>query len=131
MWEEFKKIDPTVARADTTFVKLHKKERIMNFIKAHCVERHYMFSVKKCLSDECKVCTPPRLPIDVFKSLHHLPDPQPRGSDHYDDFESLYGTETSEVYRPSLQSKRIKGHDVPFSPSTQHAKKFRNCHKLH
>ena len=62
------------------------------------------------------------MPIDVFKSLHHLPDLQPRGSDHYNDFESLYGTDTSEVHRPSLQSKRIKGHDVPFSPSTQHAK---------
>ena len=111
-----KDIDPTVTRDDTTFAKLHKKELIMNFLKSNCVERHYMFSVKKCLS----FCAPPRLPMDVFNTLHHLPDPQPRGSDYFDNFDSLYVTKTTEVHRSSLQSKRI--YDVPFSPSTKRAK---------
>lgn len=67
------------------------------------------------------MCGPPRLPLEIFKGLHHLPDPVPRG-DHYDDFDSLYGIETTEKHRPSLHTKKMKGHGMPFSPSTQTAR---------
>ena len=60
--------------------------------------------------------------MEVFKELHHLPDPVPCG-DHFKEFESVYGTETSEEHRPSLKNTtKIKGHGMPFSPTTQTAK---------
>lgn len=49
--------------------------------RSHCNERRYMFSVKKCKSEGCAICRPPRLPPHIFQTLRHLPDPQPRGSD--------------------------------------------------
>lgn len=64
----------------------------------------------------------PRLPVEQFKKLHHLPDPVP-GGEHYDDFESLYGTETIEDHRPLLKAApKVKCHGMPFNPSTQRAK---------
>ena len=57
-----------------------------------------MFSVKKSKTSSC-VCKPPRLPVDVFDLLFHLPDPIPDG-EHYKDFKSLYGkVETTEEHR--------------------------------
>lgn len=49
---------------------------IQDFIKKHWLERHYMFSVKRCGEDDC-VCGRPRLPKEIFNELHHLPDPAP------------------------------------------------------
>lgn len=121
IWKELMVIDASVKRDETTQVKLKNKTALMDFMKSHCLERHYMFSVKKCGSMDCSVCGPPRLPLDIFETLNHLPDPVPRG-DHYDDFESLYGTETSEIHRPSYNPQKVKGHNIPFSPSIQRAK---------
>ena len=42
------------------------------FMNKHCVERHYMFSIKKCGDVDC-ICGPIRLP-SIFEQLHHLPD---------------------------------------------------------
>ena len=79
-----------------------------------------MFSVKKCL--DCQVSNPPRLPMVVFRQLHDLPDPLPHG-EHYDDFDSVYETETTEVHRPSLSFQKLyKGHGMPLDPSAQTAK---------
>ena len=82
-----------------------------------------MFSVKKCGLQSCQCCKQPRLPTEVFSTLHHLPDPtpQPQG-EKYLDFESLYGTDTSEKYRPSLTQYEQKSHGMPFSPSAQFAR---------
>ena len=66
-----------------------------------------MFSIKKCKTSSC-VCKPPRLPVDVFDSFFHLPDPIPDG-EHYKDFKSLYGkVETTEEHRPSLKEVENK-----------------------
>ena len=82
-----------------------------------------MFSIKKCGAESCKWCKKPKLPDDVFSQLHHLPDPVPGSQDdHYQDFESLYGSNTSEKFRPSLLQQEEKGHGMPFSPSAQYAK---------
>lgn len=80
-----------------------------------------MFSVKKCGSDSCLWCQKPRLPGEIFQTLHHLPDPTPQG-EKYLDFKSLYGTDTSEIFRPSLSQSEQRGHGMPFSPSAQYAK---------
>ena len=134
IWEELRVIDATVTRDDTTQVKLKNKSALMNFMKTHCLERHYMFSVKKCGLEDCHVCRSPRLTPEHFQTLNHLPDPVPRG-DHYEAFETLYGTETKEIYRPSFNPQKVKGHNVPFSPSIHRAKmaniviQCEECHK--
>ena len=95
IWEELRVIDATVTRDDTTQIKLKNKSALMNFMKTHCLERHYMFSVKKCGLEDCHVCRSPRLTPEHFQTLNHLPDPVPRG-DHFEAFETLYGAETKE-----------------------------------
>ena len=121
IWEELRVIDATITRDDTTQIKLKNKSALMNFMKTHCLERHYMFSVKKCGLEDCHVCSSPRLTPEIFQTLNHLPDPVPRG-DHYEAFETLYGTETEEIHRPSFNPQKVKGHNVPFSPSIHRAK---------
>ena len=49
---------------------------------------------------------PPRLPDDIFEGMSFLPDPEPQDGDKYKTFSDLYGQETSEKYRPSLNKKR-------------------------
>ena len=46
IWEELRVIDATITRDDTTQIKLKNKSALMNFMWTHCLERHYMFSVK-------------------------------------------------------------------------------------
>ena len=81
-----------------------------------------VFSVMKCADISCLVCKAPRLPEDVFQSLHHVPDPVPNG-DHYKDFAALYGTETSEQHKPSSKDNSgTKSHGMQFAPNAQYAK---------
>ena len=121
LFSELAKIDPSVIKTDTTTKKIAGHPKIINFIKSHCVQRNYMFSVKKCELSECLVCDVPRLPPDVFAKLSHLPDPIPDG-DHYKKFDDVYGTLTSEVHMPSLKEKIAKGHGLDYSPTGQTAK---------
>ena len=80
-----------------------------------------MFTVKKCDDISCPVSLPPRLSNEVFSPLSHLLDPVPNG-DHYQTFEELNGSVTTESHLPSLREKEAKGHKIPFSPSAQTAK---------
>lgn len=57
MWDELKVIDPSVSRDDTALAKLKDKKALMHFLKSHCLEHHYMFSVNKCLVVDCAVCS--------------------------------------------------------------------------
>ncbi|KAH3848466.1 hypothetical protein DPMN_090831 [Dreissena polymorpha] len=63
------------------------------------------YQIKKCTSDECAYCVinPPRLPEDIFQSLHFVPDPVMRGG-QYVVFDDIYGTETDDSARPGLQN---------------------------
>lgn len=121
LWDNVRQIDSSLERKDTTKVLTKEKKELQEFMQSHCKVRHYMFSVKKCTDTNCSVCNPPRLPTDVFSTIHHLPDPIPNG-DKYKDFEEVYGTQTSENHRPSLSSPGAKTHGMPFSPSAQYAK---------
>lgn len=80
-----------------------------------------MFSAKKCGNTDCDICKPPRVPSNIFCDIHHLPDPIPE-DDKYKDFEEVYGSQTSEEYRPSLLTPGEKQHGMPFPPSLQYAK---------
>ena len=122
LWKEIHKVDETLGREDTTVKLLLPKKKLQAFFHTHCVRRRYMFSVKKCGDLSCSVCQPPRLPFDVFQSLHHIPDPVPSG-DRYKPFDSLFGTTTSEEHRPSSKDNTsVKSHGMPFSPTAQYAK---------
>ena len=117
LWGNILVIDDTITPETTTKDEMQKKKRFQNFLQWHCKIHHYMFSVKKCNTPSC-ICKPPRLPKNVFDSLHHLPNPMPDG-DHYQEFEHLYGNDTTEQHRPSLQESEKKGSGIPFTPTAQ------------
>ena len=50
-----------------------------------------------------------------------MPDPIPNG-EHYKDFDTIYGTETTEEHLPSINEKTKKGHGMNYSPTAQTAK---------
>jgi hypothetical protein len=55
--------------------------------------------------------------------MHHLPDPIPKlDGGSYKTFEELYGTETTEEFRPSAQKLTKESQGMGFSPSAQYAK---------
>ncbi|CAG8531714.1 5960_t:CDS:2 [Cetraspora pellucida] len=88
---------------------------------------HYFFTIKKCKKDNCTICRPPRCSREIFDQLHLLLDSMPRNDLHYKSFEELYGSETTEQYRPSRHEsksnvKKYKKHTMPFCPSAFHAK---------
>ena len=71
------------------------------------------------------MCRPPRLPSEVFETLHHLPDPlRSADGEHYSSFAEKYGQATSEKDRPSLNDKtqQRKSHGIPFNPNAQYAR---------
>ena len=50
--------------------------------------------------------------------MHHLPDPVPKlNGESYKTFEELYGTETTEEFRPSAQKLTKESQGMGFSPS--------------
>ncbi|PKY55204.1 hypothetical protein RhiirA4_474517 [Rhizophagus irregularis] len=95
--------------ASTTFYKI--------LLKLHCQLRTYSFQIKKCGDSRCTICKPSRTPPSVFQSLHFLPDPLPSdikttNSEHYAEFDTLYGKETSDQYQPSKIETQSKCHKV-------------------
>ena len=67
----------------------------MTFLEKHCIQRHYMFLIKKCDDREC--CGSLR-----GKRTPVLPDPVLNG-DHYKPLEEVLGTDTT--YSDRLSSK--------------------------
>ncbi|CAB4375626.1 unnamed protein product [Rhizophagus irregularis] len=70
--------------------------------------------IKKCNNSECTICLPVELPIEVFDELHFLPDFEPSiaDSNHYKDFSSIYGTQTSENFHPS-KAGQLEADNLP------------------
>ena len=95
------------------------------FFKKHCKEAHYLFSVKKCGEPGC-ICGTAQLSSGIFKTIHHLPDPEPAKTnpEKYACFQDLYGKVNQKIVDVHLPSKNSKGkeHGMPFSPSAQVAK---------
>ena len=104
LFSKMAKVDATLTQDDTTKLKAEKKPDFQNLLRTHCVQRSYMFSVKKCDSTGCNICRPPKLHNEIFSILHYLPDPVPNG-DHYKSFADVYETEMTEKDLPSLKEK--------------------------
>ncbi|CAG8857199.1 15053_t:CDS:1, partial [Gigaspora margarita] len=87
----------------------------------------------KCGNESCMICLLLRCTRKEFEQLHCIPDPVPGNDLHYKSFEQLYGTTTTEEYRPLLKDAKLRTtksgkikttikHTMPFSPSSIHAK---------
>ena len=129
MFTEILKIKPNLERGDTTQKKIKDKKSLTAFIETHCKARKYMFSILKCNKPECNVCAPPRLPLEVFQQLSHLPDPIPDEGDHYKPFSEIYGHLTTEHYMPSKKETQVASSNSTGScPMTaQYAKDTVTC----
>jgi len=120
LWETVMEIDSTL-----TFDKRYRKDalkehtKLQDFITHCCKAKHYSFSIKKCGSPDCPICKLPRLPAEIFSKLSHIPDPVPGTDGHYLSFTEVFGTDTDEKHRPSLQ-KCTKKKSLPFVASVQH-----------
>lgn len=107
MKEMLKLLDENI-QADALPNDLSKFPQLKDFMDHHCRCRHYSFQIKKCTRQECAYCTlnPPRLSDEIFEKLHYLPDPVlGKDGDTYLPFNEVYGKDTNDDSRPSLQSK--------------------------
>ena len=103
-------VDATIkSQPDLSQKDLKGKQRLHEFLEWHCCVRHYSFQVKKCGLSPCPfgICQEPRIPSDEFNKLTWLPDPtpDPDSPGHYQQFNSLYGKDTTGAHRPLLKSK--------------------------
>ncbi len=96
-------VDSSVQKSDTQKRDLSKRKKLQEYLDRHCVCRHYYFSIRKCGSTDCAICSVPRLPPEVFQQLSSFPDPMKatEKSEAYLPFESVYGQTTTEKFRPS------------------------------
>ncbi len=124
LWAQLQETVDSTITPDVSMTKAVAKRKpdLTRFIEHCCVRRHYFFVVKKCGSTVCTTCNPPRLPPEVFSTLHSLPDPVPGEDGHYKPFGDVFGTKTNESHRPSLQKKAQRRKTLPFTASVQHVK---------
>ena len=113
----------TVYRKDT----FDSHERVVEFMTHCCQCSHYTFDILKCGEPSCRFCSPVRLPMDIFKKLHHIPHPMLGEDGHYRLFSEVFGTQTSEEHRPSFKqtlssSRKAKRRRLPYYASVQHVK---------
>ena len=99
-------IDSEVQRNATTQSALLKHKPLQKYLEHTSVSRHYFFLLRKCGEQDCTMCGPTTLPPDRFKELHQFPDPVPTDDgEHYQPFEDLWGKQTTEKHRPSLNQR--------------------------
>ena len=96
--------------------------RLVQFLSHCCQVWHYSFTIKKCGVLSCSLCRPVQTAQELFDTLSFLPDPVPGQQSHYHQFNNVYGTTTSEEFRPSLQTSKGRQRTMPFSLSVQHVK---------
>ena len=116
LWRELQSVDSTLTSSENlTKRTLQTKPALKDFLAHCCVQRKYMFQVKKCGSLTCSMCKPPRLSAEVFNRLKYVPDPVPGEEGHYKPFVEVYGTNTTEQYVPSMMSKTQRKRTLPFA----------------
>ena len=107
-WKVMLDIDASLESCAYTKKTIKSKDANLNII-SHCC--HYSFTVKKCFVEFCGICSPFRLPPEVYHNLHHLPDPVLSNSEkgHYNSFDEVYGTQTSKQDQPSAKKAKEVG----------------------
>ncbi|RIA99900.1 hypothetical protein C2G38_2236715 [Gigaspora rosea] len=104
VFESIFRIDPTLKIEETKQKQIHQHPTLIEFIDTHCQTRAYSFQ-------------PIRLPIHEFNTLSFLPDPIPSkdNTDHYAAIQDVYGTKTTEEYRPTYMQSQEKSEPIPKS----------------
>ncbi|GBB89851.1 hypothetical protein RclHR1_01670002 [Rhizophagus clarus] len=117
LFESIFNIDSTLKIEETTQAQIRRHPALVEFIKTHCRVRAYSFQIKKCNNPACLYCKPIRLPLNEFHNLSFLPDPIPSqdNTDHYATFQNVYGTETTEEYRPTYMQSQANAEPIPKS----------------
>ena len=109
-------LDFNLRYTDTISVKV-LTPNLKKFL-THC--SHYFFEVRKYGNAECGICGRVRLSTEEFSKIKLFLDPMMEDDGHFESFEEIHGTVTSENDRPSL--KRGKESSLPFYASVQRAK---------
>ncbi|CAB4381993.1 unnamed protein product [Rhizophagus irregularis] len=117
LFESISDIDSTLRIEETTQAQIRRHPTLVEFINTHCRARAYSFQIKKCNNPTCLYCKPIRLPLSEFNTLSFLPDPIPSqdNTDHYATFQDVYGTETTEKYRPTYMKSQASAEPIPKS----------------
>ncbi|RGB40613.1 hypothetical protein C1646_753194 [Rhizophagus diaphanus] len=101
-------IDKSLNVSETTAEILSKKKDLQEFLKSYCRIRHYSFQIKKCNNVNCNICKPVWLPQHIFENINFLPDSIPsKCNDYYEEFKTVYNTETTEKFCPTLIHQEI------------------------
>lgn len=73
LWDALKEIDPGIGPDLKTTAAIKKKAKLSQLI-GHCVTlRNYFMMIKKCGDPSCTLCKPPRLPMEIFRTLAVFP----------------------------------------------------------
>ena len=67
----------------------------------------YTFDILKWGEESCELCRSVCLPREVFDRIEHLPFPVPSEDGHYKPSSDVFGSDTSEEFRPSQQYKLL------------------------
>ena len=99
-------IDETIEKDKLSPKDVESSEQLKNFIPSHCRTTLHTFQIRKCLSEDCFICStlqPIRLEKDTSDLMGYLPDPMLDISKEHQDFEDIFKKETTERDRPSLR----------------------------
>ena len=96
-WSAVLRVDSTL-EYDVSYSKANVsgQQSLLDFMDHCCQRRHYSFDILKCGLPNCSICKAPRLLKEEFDKLHHLPDPVIGDDDHYQPFNKVFGTQTTE-----------------------------------
>lgn len=88
-------IDPEFNKNNMQQKHLKNYPVIQNFMETHTCRTQYLFCIKRCQSDKCKVCSmskPESITEGLLDSLQFIPLPIPDddNADHYKSFEQVY-----------------------------------------
>lgn len=109
MFNEVLLIDSTLQIDKLVQKELKKANEWQSFIANHCKCSHYSFQVKKCTRVDCLYCQSNPIQTPNFNQVYFLPDPEPTPDKlHYLPFDQMYGKETTDSHRPSLQLDSVE-----------------------
>lgn len=83
-------IDPSIEESDTSRKVLSSRPKLKEFLDHCCQQHHYTFCIKKCGCTKCAICKPPRMDMEIFKTLRFLPDPMLSSDGHYLPFDEAF-----------------------------------------
>jgi hypothetical protein len=123
LWNSLLLIDNSLTMEDNSKKSIQNKSEFLEFYNHCCRSRHYFFEIKKCGSLDCNICKPVRCDSETWLKVHNFPDPVPTtDGKKYKSFEELYGQETTEEYRPSLNETKKSKNEMGFKSSAQNCK---------